>query len=146
MGVAGHTRELDMMDLPLQLDISVRAGDTYRQGWTLQVDNGSGPEPMDVTNVEFTLAIYDTDGVERVAGTEQTAGFTESGINVDSGVDGQITVNIADADTAELESGVYAYEIVAEWSPIDPTWPSLTKTLFVGHIIIEPDTAVGESS
>lgn len=139
MSLAGATKELDFMDLPLRVDLSLRKGDAYRQGWTLKADTGSGATAIDLTNVTFTLGVDDEDGTSKLTGTEDTATWTDSGVNVDSAAAGQITLCLASADAGALDAGEYTYEVKATWAAGDASWPSLVKTLFAGRLTIESD-------
>lgn len=140
MSYAGETKELDFMDLPVRIDLSLRKGDSYRQGWTIKADTGAGATAIDFTNVTFTLGIDDEDGTSKVTGTEDTTSWTKSGVSVDDADAGQITLCLAAADAGALAAGEYTYEVKATWSAGDASWPSLVKTLFAGRLTIEPDT------
>lgn len=129
-----------MMDLPQRIDLSLRKGDAYRQGWTLKADTGSGATAIDLTNVTFVLGIDDEDGTSKVTGTEDTTSWTKSGVSVDDADAGQITLCLASADAGALTAGEYTYEVKATWAAGDASWPSLVKTIFAGRLTIEPDT------
>ena len=131
---------VDVENLPVQEDITILHGKSYRKLHTLKRETDAATGPVSLASVTWSLKIYDAPagGTSKLAKTT-TSDWTASGIYVDSAADGQYTVHLLAADVEALTPGTYYYEVVAVFPAGSADFATLTLPLLKGTLTVLPD-------
>jgi len=127
---------------PVTVDAVTRQGDTYREAYSLQLDDGTGTRALDLSSVSLSLAISDKPGGHVAVSGGELVNWQSSGIRVTDAVNGRFVVWVTAADTeTTLGVGTYLYEVVVSFPADHAALPGVVKTLLVGRFAVVEDAA-----
>jgi hypothetical protein len=119
--------------MAVDLNLYIRAGDTFAQTWTISNPSAEGPStpgtPVDLTGCSAEMVIEALYNVAPVYTLSSDSATANGGTLTLGGTAGTVAINIPSADTALLANGAYSFRITFSDASV--------QTFAAGSVFIE---------